>query len=503
MSRIRAPLSIEIYRNAYYIKNYTPKRCYTLEKCLSVFDYIGRKYTHRGFYYDEDNKILKIPSHLDINFILDKCASDEEFITDIKDYRNKFVKSRHINKIICKAKPKNDIQREAVDFIVANNAADKYKSHRLVCLSTGFGKTVCSIIGSLILKMPTVIISVNLSKQWIDRLLMFTNGELGKDIIHIKTWNDIDKLMEMKYPPMGSFYIIGLDAANAALKKDVTKLNTFYEKFGIGIQILDEFHLHFIKVLNVLVNTSVERVLYLSATPTRSEKFQSILFKKLFTANIPSFGEHTHHINKYNILSVTYKTYPKIQEISNIETKRGVNGVNYFKYLFKDINKYSMVVDIILHFTRKILQKYPDKKIIIYIQSLNGIKIIKNILTEVFKNNESNYSIGDYSGNVEKSVRHLELEKNIIFSTLANGTGLDVKDLIMLINFIPFSSQLILRQIRGRLREEVSWYVDVTDTGFEGMIRQQNIRILDHKRNMKSIKYFEYNPNNRKVEKIF
>lgn len=503
MSKIKIPLSIEIHRSAIYIKNYYLRDCPSLEKSLSVFDYHSRKYTHRGYIYDNINKILKTSINVGIQFVLDKCSSDGKIITNIVDKSKEFAESRRINKIICKAEPRNEIQKESIDFLIAENSSDKYRSHRLLTLATGYGKTVCAIIAAIKLQMPTVIISINLSQQWIDRLLAFTNGKLNRDIIYIKTWDDLDKLMNMKDPPLGSFFILGLDAANASLKYDINKLNLFYKRFGIGIQIFDEFHLHFIKILNILVNTSVERTVYLSATALRSERSQDILFKKLFMKNLPSFGEKTHVINKYNIIYVSYKSNPELIDINKIETKRGIHSINYFNYLFNDNNKYFPVIDIIISFARKIFKNYPDKKIIIYMQSLKGIKITKSLLEKNLNIDGFKPTIGDYSGNVDKKIRHLELDNNIILSTLANTTGVDIKDLIMVINFIPFSSLVILKQIIGRLREENSWYVDVTDIDFPGMIRQKNIRMINHKRNLKSSSFFEYNPITRLLNKCF
>lgn len=502
--KIKNELFIEIRISAYYIYNYNLKMCPSLERSLSVFDYHSRKYTHRGFIYDNINKIMKISINVGLQFILDKCSSDGKIITNIIDKSVNFVESRRINKIVCKVDPRNDIQKESIDFIIAENASTKYKSHRLLTLATGFGKTVCSIIAAIKLQMPTVVISINLSQQWIDRLLVFTNGKLGEDIIHIKSWDDLDKLMNMKDPPLGSFFILGLDAANAAIRNDVNKLNLFYKRFGVGLQIFDEFHLSFIKVLNILVNTSVERTLYLSATAIRSDKSQDILFKKLFVKDLPIFGEKTHTINKYNIIYVNYKTNPNIMDIKKIESKRGIHVVNYFNYIFEDSSKYFILIDIIMSFCKKIFKNYPNKKIIIYIQSLKGIKIVKSILEKnLILDDGFKPSIGDYSGNVDKKIRHLELDNNIILSTLANTTGVDIKDLIMVINFIPFSSLVILRQIIGRLREENSWYVDITDFGFPGMIRQKNIRSINHKINLKSSSFFEYNPITRLLNKCF
>lgn len=499
-------LKLEIRRSAYYIYNYTAGMCPSLERGLAVYDFISKKYTHFGFIYDDENEILKIPIGVELDFILGKFASDGIVLTNIVNESDTYVESRRIsNKIECTAKPRDKFQREAVDFIVAEDAADKKKQQRLICLDTGFGKTVCAIMGIIKLKMPAIITSVNLSNQWLERIKSFTNGKVGEDIIYLKTWEDIDRLVDMKNPPLGTFYIIGLDAMNAGLKYDSEKLHKFYKRFGIGIQIFDEMHLHFLKILNVLVNTSVERVLYLSATPSRSERSQDKLFRRLFTQNTPSYGEKTHTINKYNIISMRYATKPSYFDFFRIQPRRGVHAIAYFKYLFKYPSRYKILLRIIFYFVRRIFKIHEydmNKKVIIYIQNLKGIRLIKKILEEnlVFENNIKP-TVGDYSGNVDKKVRHLELDKNIILTTMANNSGLDVNGLIMVINLIPMSSPVLIKQIRGRLRDKKGFYVDCYDEGFDGMIRQREKRMIDHKKNARRVVYYEYNDG--KIEKCF
>ena len=494
-------LKLEIRRSAYWIYNYTPRDCPSLERGLAVYDFIGKKYTHFGFQYSEDDKILKIPIGVDINYILDKCCSDGVIITDITNKFETFTESRRTNKIVCKAQPRDTHQKAAVEFIVAADASDKHKSHRLLQLDTGFGKTVCTIMGALILKMPTVITSVNLSQQWIDRILAFTTGKLGEDVIFLKSWEDIDKLMVMKHPPMASFYVIGLDAMNAGLRKDPKFLHNFYEKFGISLQVFDEVHEHFIKVLNVLVNTSVERVLFLSATPSRSDKSQDALYKKLFRDNIPSYGAHTHDINKFNIISYRYATKPAYGDMFRIEPRRGVNAVAYFKYMLKYPSRTAIMVNTIRFFSNRIFKMFnydPDKKVLVYVQSLECIEFIKNTLQACPPLNEEGFkpTVGDYTGNVDKKNRHVELDKNIILTTIANRAGLDIKGLIMIINLTPMSSDNMVKQIRGRLRDPLAFYVDCVDEGFPGMLRQFEKRMINHRRNARTVVYYEHTPEN-------
>ena len=496
---------LSINRSAYYIHNYNLGDSPSLERALSVYDFISRKYTHHGFIYDEKNKILKIPSGLDIDILLGKLCSDGIAITNIENKSGEFIESRRANKLKCSAQPRDKFQEEAIEFIVAENASDSKRKQRLVTLDTGFGKTVCAIISVIKMKMPAIIISLNLSDQWIERLKAFTDGELDKDIFYLKSWNDIDKLVNMKHPPMGSFYVIGLDAMIAALRDDGEKLHKFYEKFGIGVQIFDESHLHFLKIINVLVNTSVERILFLSATPSRSERSQDLLYRRLFTQNIPSYGEDTHTINKYNIISVKYRTKPSFFDNYRVQPRRGVHAVAYFKYMFKYPKRYYILIDIIRYFTLRIFKIHEfdkNKKVIIYIQNLKGIKLVKDILEKNLPEIDGfKPTVGDYSGNVDKKDRHIQLKNNIILTTYANNAGLDIDGLIMIINLIPMSSEILLKQIRGRLRDKKGYYVDACDIGFDGMIRQRDKRMINHKKNARSIVYYEHDGNN--IQKSF
>lgn len=492
-------LKLEIRRSAYYIYGYEPGLSSTLERSLAVYDFISKKYTHWAFIYDEDSKILKIPGGIDLQFILDKLCSDGIVITDIENNFDSFVESRRINKIESKVTPRDKHQKDAITFVVAADASDKHRSHRLLSLDTGFGKTVCAIHSALILKMPTVVTSVNLSQQWLDRILSFTNGKLGIDVFYLKTWDEITRLINDKHPKMGSFYIIGLDALNAGLRNDPEILNKFYEKFGIGLQIFDEVHEHFIKIINVLVHSSVERVLYLSATPARSDKSQDALYRKIFRDNVPSYGEHTHTINKFNIISFKYKTKPSFGDMFRVQPRRGVSAVGYFNYMLKHETRVKIIINSVRFFTNRIFKMYgynADKKVLVYVQSLEIIKIVKKSL-EMCEPLPTNFkpSVGDYTGNIDKKVRHLELNNNIILTTIANRAGLDIDGLIMILNFTPMSSDGMIKQIRGRLRDRDAFYVDCCDTGFDGMLRQYDKRMINHKRCARTVVHYEYTDN--------
>jgi len=502
-------LKIELRRSAVYIYGYTPNMSPTLEKSLSIFDYIEKRVTHVGYFYDTKLRIMKIPSGVGLNFVLGKLVADGIYTKNIIDTSDQHVESRRIKGVTCTAAPRDKVQKESVDFIVGLGSADKCKSHRLLTLDTGFGKTVCAIMGSTALQMPTLVTSTNLSNQWVDRILSFTDCTLGENLFYIKTWQDMKKLMDDSDSPMGAYYVIALDSLIAGLKHDTEILNRFYKRFGIGLQIFDECHSHFMKIIRILVNSSVERTLFLSATPTRSDYRQDSLYKKIFRENFRSFGEKTHEINKFNIIMMKYYTTPTRMDLFRIQPRRGVHALLYFKYIFRSESRTRLFVNVLAYFIKKIFRQYsynPSKKVLIYIQYLEGINIVKDALNKII--NTSDYfegfrpTIGDTSGNVAKEKRHEELNRNIIFATISNREGLDVENLVMIINAIPISSEQIVRQMRGRIRDPKGWFVDLTDGAFEGMKRQTDKRLLNHEKHKNQILHYECKSDGR-IEKVF
>jgi len=488
-------LKLEICRSCYKIHGYKQGMSQTLERSLSVFDYIEKRYTHRGFIIDEEKQILMTPNGFDVNYILDKMASDGVLINDVVNNFREYVKPRTVGKVTCNMTPRNKLQKEAIDFVTGKDSSDKHRSHRLIALATGFGKTVIAIKGAVELKVPTVVISENLSKQWLERIHTFTDCK-DSDICHVTTWDVADKILRSSDKPSATFYIIGLDGAIAMLNRDSTMLQRFYEKIGVGLEIFDEMHRSFLKTIRILCSSNVERVLYLSATPMRTHRGQDILFRKIFRNSVPTFGEETHTYNKYNIVFLTHKTKPGQNELFRIETRRGFNAVEYFNYLFRYPKRIEQVYIIIEFYLKKIYKFFNydrDKKVIIFIQSLKGIKTIKKLLENYFiLEDGSKLSVGDYSGNTKKNERHEELQHNVILSTMANSAGLDLSGLVLIINFIPMSSEVLLRQMVGRLRAQEGYFIDITDSGFVGAMRQREMRERILKKNARTISYMEY-----------
>ncbi len=488
-------IDITVYRSAYYLHDYELGMAPILEKSLGIYDVHSRAYIAFGFDYHEESKTLKIPIGLNFEFLTGKLTSDGIIIGKVVNRREEYVTPREISRVAVRFEPRDIYQTEGITFLTDVHAGDKFRSHRLLGLDTGFGKTYCALAAIIKSHKPALISSVNLSVQWHERVLGLTTAKDGKDVVHIKDKVMMQKMMKTpaKYKKV-TFFIIGIDALVAGIKGDTELINEFNEMFGIGIQVFDECHEHYIKIIRVLCNVKVEQVYFLSATPERNTPQENKLYSYLFRMNVPSYGEKTHSINKFNILGLSIETRPGFVDMFKVQPKRGVSAIAYFAYIVKNPYYVNMYKQIIAHFVFPTFQatKFdPDTQVVVYVQSLKLITLLKAALEKMpsYKNGFKP-TIGDYSGNVDKKVRHLELEHNIIFTTLYNKAGLDLDCLELIINFIPISSPQIVKQIRGRLRSKTAWYIDVVDEGFPKMIIQQERRFISHLKNCKKFVHY-------------
>jgi superfamily II DNA or RNA helicase len=105
-----------------------------------------------------------------------------------------------------------------------------------------------------------------------------------------------------------------------------------------------------------------------------------------------------------------------------------------------------------------------DGKILILVPLLS---IIKRIV-ETMKQDPyfSKYTVAAVDGSMPLRERKEAMESNFILSTsLSMGTGVDVSNLGVVVNFDQYSSAIIGEQIFGRLRDsgKETYYVDICD----------------------------------------
>ena len=174
----------------------------------------------------------------------------------------------------------------------------------------------------------------------------------------------------------------------------------------------------------------------------------------------------------------------------SVKTKHGFSASRWASYIEKDGYEFwSTLMEIFKVF--KLTER--NKKIAIMLPTIKLIKLVEQNLKDL----NLNLNIGLFIGEVKKEKRILELDKNIILTNdKIFDKAIDVKDLEVLINFVPFASLVKTEQIIGRLRygkDKSSVLIDVTDYGFEECIKQFKIRRRFYKKKAKKIIEIERN----------
>lgn len=480
-------LTIIKKRNSFWIHGWTdPKgsdrfHCtsYNLYKTIcDTYNIRWKKYQSTLELYDKSQKLLKLPLGYGIDKITKHLEeSNHDIVYKIEDHSMECI---DYDLIDCKLRdgfaPRNDIQRDAINFLLSCKDGEyvEGKGYQLfLTLLTGGGKTFCAIYSAIKLRLPTIIISYNLSEQWKEKLLEYVELE-EKDIYEIKGKDSILNLFEDEktYP----FYIASISTLRV-LMEHYKNLNILLSKMRVGLTIFDEAHMHYKSISQILVNSDTRFTFFLSATPNRSNYTENKVFLNLFD-KVPMHGIYTHNLNNHSkIRFIKYNTYPTQQERRFCETSRGFSAINYYKYLFSSEEKTLLIVGMIKYFADQILNLHPDKKILVFIPTLDFMHYVYKFL----KKYRLNYTIGEYNSNVYSvDKREKELDKNLILTTIAAcSTGKDIPNLKAIFSLTPFSSPVITRQILGRLRkleDSDSYFYDFTDTGFAKCSSQCNIR---------------------------
>ena len=128
---------IVVYNNKIVINNYNYRDVQALDNSFEIYDKATYSYQTIAAIYDRKNKSVTIPRGIDISYI-------ERLLDSYAFYDNHYNAPRvNINPILIKYPPKDDKQKEAIQFL---SGSGKYKytkkySQLFLALDTGAGKT--------------------------------------------------------------------------------------------------------------------------------------------------------------------------------------------------------------------------------------------------------------------------------------------------------------------------------------------------------------------------
>lgn len=429
----------------------------------SLYDKLYRKYTFSAFYVEGSDVYL--PSSIGLEEIRGIFPNKEVIV----NFQN-IAKSKPAN-FSMKNHPRNDLQKKAIDFLLKMRR-DPETHSRLLSLPTGSGKTYVTInIASVIGKKPMIIVdAIDLATQWKREFLKHTDLE-EDDILILSGQESIDKEV---LNPQKKVYIAVHRTLGNMMSSDVNSMNVLMNKLGVGIRVIDESHVEFGNICKINAFSNVEYTVYLTATPNRSNFNDDSLYAKVF-GKIPYFNGKELTSEKYHtVIMDDMNSHPTFDEKLGIRTQYGFSQARWGSYMLN--SGYETLLESLLKIFDKFKLVERKKKLAIILPTIELIKKVNEDLSETYPD----LDIGTFIGEVSKKKRDAELEKSIILTNeKIFGKGKDVKDLEIVINYVPVGSTVVTEQILGRLRNnegKSAILFDITDVGFDECIRQQKIR---------------------------
>lgn len=447
---------IVVYRTHIEINDYNIGDCRVLEKMFSVYDMAYHTYFARGRIYCEDSKVLMLPRGISIQYLENLFKSEaviESTMTPITK----------IGQVGLKYKPRDDVQMEALKFMLS---LDKYKNNARhtqlqLNLSTGKGKTYCSIAALAYLGMRSIIItnSNDWLLQWKNFILEYT--DIKEDEIYYIA--GAPTLMKLYNRDISKYKIIL--ATHGTLKSIGDKngwvsITKFFDYMGFGIKIYDEAHLNFDNMFSIDCYTDTFLTYYVTATPYRSSDQENNIYKLSFQ-NVPSidlFDQDNDPHTEY--IGIRYNSNPNPMQISECKNAYGMDRNRYTNYVVHQDNFYKML--------RILLDKSLKKngKSLYYIGTNDAILHVRDWIYDNYP--ELVRDVGIYTSIVPDDRKKEQLDRKIILSTTKSaGAAVDIPGLVETINLAePFKSRVLAQQSFGRTRAENTSYKDIVDTAF-------------------------------------
>lgn len=350
--------------------------------------------------------------------------------------------------------PRNKLQEDAIKFLTEES------NHQLSFnILMGEGKTFCTAYASTKLNDKTIVIVPNegLKTQWIDTYhKMFSYHP--RNLMNIAGSKIIDGIMDDSIEPRDVYFVNHATLRNYMTEHGGYALHKFFKKLGVGIKVYDESHLDFHNIIMIDHFTNTNRTWYLTATFDRSDKTESVCFKRAF-ANTLNFGEveSLQKLQKHVVYHVVnFNSRPTIQQRRQVMGWRGMTATSYGKYAFITDTK-----QVAYHIILRILELIKDVegKVLIFIPLIEAVDIV----VEKLRKEIHDRSVAAYHSKIGKEEKESAIKKDIIVTTIKScGTGRDIPGLRSVINMEPLASSVGSFQLIGRIRR----WSDGRDTYF-------------------------------------
>lgn len=459
-------IQIIVKRSHIELLNYELGDYMSIEQTFSFYRPVTHDFAYCGMNYDEENQILYLPRGIDVWWLeskLDKTAQ----------YDNSMTKYKPIDDIKLILPPRDDIQKQALRFMVGvgEYQSNQNKSQLCLNLNTGKGKTYVSIATICYFQIKTILImySTYYIEQWRDCILEYTNLK-SKDIKIINGSAGINRLLN-KGKDDASIYLV----THSTLERYGTtygweKIGELFDILGIGIKIYDEAHQNFDNITLIDSYTNVYKTFYVTASPAKSSEEENKIYM-LYFKNVPAislFNEEEDPHTKY--IAIKFTSNPNIFDIREMKNQYGLDRNKYMNWLVNK-DEYYQLLRVILDLAMKC-----NGKCLIYIGTNEAIKITYNWIRWQYPQLADD--VGIFTTLVSAEEKYNNKDKKIILSTTKSaGAAVDISGLKMTVVLNePFKSQVITQQTIGRTRDDDTFYIDCVDIGFKKLVQFYNYK---------------------------
>jgi hypothetical protein len=275
----------------------------------------------------------------------------------------------------------------------------------------------------------------------------------------------------------------------------VTGLNEIIQVIqaaGIGTIVADECHLELKSLIYLEMLTNVNRWIFLSATPRRTDWQEARVLKQSLPLDTALWIKSEPRVC---VSQLRFNSGPDEVDLARSLNRRGYFDVpNYFDYLSAQ-PRYTAWEEMV---TNLVGQCFED--------GATGVGIVVSgkleFLDQVIRSMEAAFperSIGNFSSRIKKhEARMLELESDIIVTTEKSfGGSVNPPRMSHLLLCTGIASEVWVRQISGRLRGldgNRCVLIDLCDAGFPNTVEQAKLRKRTFKKFAAEFVEGEYTP---------
>ena len=424
------------------------------EKCLQYFsltDPIREYFVYSG--NDPDNKIKFIKK--DVIYISSGFLKINDPVIKRIIFTKK-IEPPTPGKVTIKMdkEPRSELQKECIKTMTESNSPKI-----TVELKPGVGKTFISMYSAAKLSLKPLIVtpSTLLKNQWIENLI-----DCGIPREDIAT-NIYDA-------PNRPVCCVTITSIENALRDDWDGLFAVLNRSNFGIKIIDEAHLHLKGMLRLDALCNIKYNWYLSATLGRSDTSEdrilnmALLDAERFIGNKKYEEYQTEYIRIYQ-QDIVYNPSAQLCRDTFKYGKKGLIRATYYQMLLQYKGGVPFISNIVTMIKKSYAITKSDKKVLVLVPMIEIIdRLMERLKVDQYFNGKTIVKV-DGKMSIAQKRQNLEDGDLILSTTQSMGVGVDVANLISVVNFDQLASPITSEQIVGRLRNRGydTVYIDICD----------------------------------------